>query len=146
MTYITPKSGRRSTSAGVWLLRAAFLSVLAWVADRLAFAQFQAYDDEGYLLVSVQQYLRGLPLYDQIYTQYGPAYYLWQEFLHGLLRVPLTHDATRAVTIVVLLACAMLNGAIVWLLTKRHLFAVLTTTVAFLHLTNLTFEPGHPQE
>jgi hypothetical protein len=34
----------------------------------------------------------------------------------------------------------------VWLLTKRQLHAVLGTIAAFLHLTQLTFEPGHPQE
>ena len=109
-------------------------------------SQFQDYDDEGYLLLTVQQFVRGLPLYDEVYTQYGPAYYLWQQVLHTLLGIPVTHDATRVVTVVVWLVCAALVGATVWLLTRRPLFTVIGTVAAFLHLTQLTYEPGHPQE
>jgi len=110
------------------------------------FAQFQDYDDEGYLLLTVQQFLRGLPVYDQVYTQYGPAYYLWQQLLHGVLGIPVTHDATRLVTLVIWLLCAALVGTIVRLLTKRPLLGAVATAGAFLHLTQLTYEPGHPQE
>jgi hypothetical protein len=151
MTQITTHAERRSNRAAVWLssrffATAVLLSALTWFGHRLVFAQFQDYDDEGYLLVTVQQFLRGLPLYDQVYTQYGPAYYLWQQVLHTLLGIPVTHDATRVVTLVVWLTCAVLVGAIVWLLTKRRLLTVLGTIAAFMHLTRMTLEPGHPQE
>jgi hypothetical protein len=146
MTYITTHPQLRSNRAAVWLWAVVLLSALAWLGHRLVFAQFQDYDDEGYLLLTVQQFLRGLPVYDEIYTQYGPAYYLWQQVLHTLLGIPVTHDATRVVTVVVWLVCAGLVGTIVWLLTKRPLLAAIGTAVAFLHLTQLTFEPGHPQE
>ena len=147
MTHITTHAERRSTRAAVWLSSRSFatavlLSALTWFGHRLVFAQFQDYDDEGYLLVTVQQFLRGLPLYDQVYTQYGPAYYLWQQVLHTLLGIPVTHDATRVVTLVVWLTCAVLVGAIVWLLTKRQLLTALGTIAAFMHLTRMTYEPG----
>ena len=146
MTHIAIHPERRSNRAAVWFSTAVLLCALSWFGHRLVFAQFQDYDDEGYLLVTVQQFLRGLPLYDQVYTQYGPAYYLWQQVLHTLLGIPVTHDATRVVTIVVWLTSAMLVGAIVWLLTKRPLLTVLGTIAAFMHLTQMTYEPGHPQE
>ena len=151
MTHITTHAERRSNRAAVWLSSRSFatavlLCALTWFGHRLVFAQFQDYDDEGYLLVTVQQFLRGLPLYDQVYTQYGPAYYLWQQVLHTLLGIPVTHDATRVVTLVVWLTCAVLVGAIVWLLTKRRLLTALGTIAAFMHLTRMTYEPGHPQE
>ncbi len=151
MTHITTHTERRSNRAAVWLssracATAVLLCALTWFGHRLVFAQFQDYDDEGYLLVTVQQFLRGLPLYDQVYTQYGPAYYLWQQVLHTLLGIPVTHDATRVVTLVVWLTCAVLVGAIVWLLTKRRLLTALGTIAAFMHLTRMTYEPGHPQE
>jgi hypothetical protein len=151
MTQITTHTERRSNRAAVWLssrscATAVLLCALTWFGHRLVFAQFQDYDDEGYLLVTVQQFLRGLPLYDQVYTQYGPAYYLWQQALHTLLGIPVTHDATRVVTLVVWLTCAVLVGAIVWLLTKRRLLTALGTVAAFMHLTRMTYEPGHPQE
>jgi hypothetical protein len=116
------------------------------MGHRLVFAQFQNYDDEGYLLVTVQQYLQGLPLYDDVYTQYGPVYYMWQWVLHRLLQIPLTHDATRVITLVVWLAGSALASVPVWLLTKHAVFTAIGVAVAFFHLTQLTFEPGHPQE
>ena len=151
MTHITTHPERRSNRAAVWLssrscATAVVLFALTWFGHRLVFAQFQDYDDEGYLLVTVQQFLQGLPLYDQVYTQYGPAYYLWQQILHTLLGIPVTHDATRVVTLVVWLTCGVLVGWIVWLLTKRQLLTALGTIAAFMHLTQMTYEPGHPQE
>src|SRR5262245_9546597 len=135
-----------SNKFGVWLSAARVLSVLAWIGHRLVFAQFQGYDDEGYLLVTVQQFLQGLLLYDDVYTQYGPAYYLWQQILHGIVGIPVTHDATRVITLVVWLGCSALAGIPVWLLTRRLLLTAIGTAIAFFHLTQLTFEPGHPQE
>jgi len=136
----------RWNRAAVWLSAAALLSALTWLGHRLVFSQFQSYDDEGYLLLTVQQFLDGRPLYDAVYTQYGPAYYLWQEFLHGPIGVPVTHDATRLVTVAIWVASSALIGFLVWLLTRRPLLTTIGTAVAFLHLTQLTFEPGHPQE
>ena len=146
MRDITTHTTLRSSRATVWVSAAILLCALAWLGHRLVFAQFQNYDDEGYLLLTVQQFLRGLPLYDEVYTQYGPAYYLWQQILHTLMGIPVTHDATRVVTVLVWLVSAVLVGTIVWLLTQRPLLTAIGTAVAFLHLTQLTFEPGHPQE
>ena len=146
MTHITTHPEPRSNRTAVWLFTAVLLCALAWVGHRLVFAQFQEYDDEGYLLVTVQQFLKGLPIYDQVYTQYGPAYYLWQQVLHTVIGIPVTHDATRLVTIGVWLTCAALVGSIVWFLTKRQVLTVLGTVAAFMHLAQLAFEPGHPQE
>jgi hypothetical protein len=146
MTQSTPYTEQRSNHAAVWLSAAVLLCALAWLGHRLVFAQFQEYDDEGYLLVTVQQFLKGLPIYDQVYTQYGPAYYLWQQVLHTVFGIPVTHDATRLVTIAVWLTCAVLVGSIVWFLTKRQVLTVIGTVAAFLHLVQLAFEPGHPQE
>jgi hypothetical protein len=146
MTHITTHPERRSNPALVWLSVAALLCALAWLGHRLVFAQFQDYDDEGYLLLTVQQFLRGRPIYDVVYTQYGPAYYLWQQGLHALMGIPVTHDATRVVTLIIWLACSALIGILVWLPTKRALLTAIATAFAFLHLSQLTFEPGHPQE
>jgi hypothetical protein len=146
MTQSTTYPEQRSNRAVVWMSAAVFLSGLAWLGHRLVFAQFQNYDDEGYLLVTVQQFLRGRAVYDEVYTQYGPAYYLWQQVLHAVIGIPVTHDATRVITVVIWLACAVLIGTLVWMLTKRLLLTVIATAFAFLHLSQLTFEPGHPQE
>ena len=112
MSDITTHVELRSNRTTVWLSAAVLLCALAWLGHRLVFAQFQNYDDEGYPLLTVQQFLRGLPLYDEVYTQYGPAYYLWQQILHTLMGIPVTHDATRVVTVLVWLVSAVLVGTI----------------------------------
>ena len=63
---ITTHAEPRWSRATVWLSAAVLLCALAWLGHRLVFAQFQDYDDEGYLLLTVQQFLHGLPLYDQV--------------------------------------------------------------------------------
>src|SRR5262245_64052464 len=60
------------------------------------FSGFQDYDDEGYLLISLRDYARGGVLYDQVYTQYGPAYYQLLTAVFGLFGLPFTHTAGRA--------------------------------------------------
>ena len=110
------------------------------------FSKVQAYDDEGYQLLTVRQFLDGLPLYDAVYTQYGPAYYLWEQALHQGLRIPLTHDATRLVTVAVWIGGSAASGLLVWLVTRRGLLTAFGTVLAFFHLAQMTFEPGHPQE
>ena len=39
---------------------------------------FEAYDDEGYLLLSLKHYLDGGHLYTDTFTNYGPFYYFVQ--------------------------------------------------------------------
>jgi hypothetical protein len=36
------------------------------------------YDDESYVMLSLQTFFQGQRLYEETYTQYGPAYYLIQ--------------------------------------------------------------------
>ena len=45
--------------------------------------------DEGYLMITIQSFLEGNPLYDSVFTQYGPFYYFYEWLVHGLLAVPL---------------------------------------------------------
>ena len=49
--------------------------VCVWASRFAAFNGFQPYDDEGYILLSLREYARGGVLYDEVYSQYGPAYF-----------------------------------------------------------------------
>jgi hypothetical protein len=55
------------------------VGVVALLAAPLVFhafyTTFQEYDDEGYLLISLRDYARGGILYDEVYSQYGPAHF-----------------------------------------------------------------------
>jgi hypothetical protein len=110
------------------------------------FSMFREYDDEGYLLETVRHVLDGQVLYDAVRTPYGPLYFLWQELLHSVLRVPLSNDAVRFVTLGFWLATAWMCAFAVWRLSRNVAMGALAFLVAFLHLKALANEPGHPQE
>lgn len=111
-----------------------------------AFSTFAEYDDEGYIMLSLDQYLEGHALYDEVYSQYGPAWYLLQSAVHGLTGLPVTHDITRAKTVLVWLLAAALAGLIAHRITGNRAVAMAAATLGVLHLDRLVLEPGHPQE
>lgn len=102
--------------------------------------------DEGYLMITVQSFLQGQPLYDVVFTQYGPVYYVYEWFLHQIFQVPLTHDATRWVCIVHWLGAAALLSVAGRIMTRSLLGGLLAFMQAVIHLSPLTREAGHPQE
>ncbi len=110
------------------------------------FSTFAEYDDEGYLMQSLASAHDGRPLYDETYTQYGPAYYLAHAAFFRVTGLPLTHDVTRLKTLVCWIALAALAAANVRALGGSWWACVLGFPVGFLHLDRLCLEPGHPQE
>lgn len=117
-----------------------------FAAHERLYSTFMEYDDEGYVLLTIQSYLSGQPLYDRTYTQYGPAFYLLEIALRGLTGLPLTHDATRLKTLVLWLLCSGLSAGVVYRLTRSPWLSLVGFGAAFLHLEKLVLEPGHPQE
>lgn len=130
------------SAAGVLLL----LPALGWAGFCQLFSSLARYDDEGYVLLSLRTYLAGHPLYDQTYSQYGPAYFALEGAWHRLLRMPVTHDVARWKTLAAWLLSALLAGGIVQRLTGRRWLALATIAAAWLHLDRLGLEPAHPQE
>ena len=110
------------------------------------FSIFPPYDDEGYLMMTVKQFTNGGVLYDEVYTQYGPAYYFYQWLLHALSGLPVTHDVTRLTTLIVWTLTAMLCGIFTFRLTRSTIFSAVSYILTFLILFRTVYEPGHPQE
>src|SRR5262249_26309773 len=108
------------------------------------FSTFSDYDDEGYFLISIAEFLRGRPIYDEVFTQYGPAYYLlaWLVFKPGV--TPLSHETMRFWTLFLWLACSGVNALLILRLQGGLLLAVLTQGLTFICLWALPGEPGHP--
>ena len=109
------------------------------------FTQFQVYDDEGYIMSSVKTFLGGQALYDRTFTQYGPFYYLVAGLFYRVSGLPVGHDVTRIVTIVLWVLAAVLLGAFVYRVTGSFALALATYLQAVLFCTGLIGEPGHPQ-
>lgn len=108
------------------------------------FTAFHVYDDEGFFLLSLRQYLQGGALYDHLFAQYGPAYFELVASVFRLLRLATTHTNGRAVTMVVWLASSLLCGIATQRLTRKLPLALCTQLLVFAQLQSLRNEPLHP--
>jgi hypothetical protein len=108
------------------------------------FSLFQPYDDEGYLLLSLKGHLEGHALYDEVFSQYGPFYYLFNGTLFRVVGLDVTHDAGRMVTLS-LWILATLAGAVAILLVTRSVLLAVSGQVLFIGaLSTVVNEPMHP--
>ncbi len=106
---------------------------------------FMPYDDEGFLLISYRNYLAGLRLYDDVFSQYGPWPYLYHQFVTTLLgHAPVTHTLGRALTLLHWVGAALLCGGLAWRLTRSQLAAGTTALLAFGLTWQMISEPSHP--
>src|SRR5204863_5141136 len=131
-----------------WLLAIAGTLVLiigVTYAFYFAFTRVPS-QDEGYLMISIQGFLEGNPLYDRVFTQYGPFFYIHQWFLRGVLHIPLTHDATRFLCMFHWVAASAVLGSVAWKMTRSTAAGVFVFMQGVLHLRNVANESGHPQE
>ena len=122
-----------------------FLAVAAAYAYFIIFSQ-KVGDDEGYLRVTLQSFFSGNPLYDSVFTQYGPFYYLYEWLLHTLFFLPITHDVTRLLCVIHWLIAALVLGAAGGVVMRSVLAGVFVFMQGIVHLTLIANEPGHPQE
>jgi hypothetical protein len=128
---------------GVTLVTA-LTGVLALAAFYYLFSSFQEYDDEGYVLITQKQFAAGYPLYDRLFSQYGPFFY-WVHWFLFRLGVPIGHDAAGWLTVFYWVTSALFAGLFVYRVT-RSLIACLVGEVALTAgLFMLAYEPGHPQ-
>lgn len=105
------------------------------------FSLFQLYDDEGYFLGTVRDYLSG----HFIYQLYGPFYY---ELVGGAFRVlglAVTTDNGRIFTLTLWLLGSLIGGLAVLGLTRNLWLGVAGQFLTFHAFSNFTFEPMHPQ-
>jgi hypothetical protein len=123
----------------------ALLAAAAYVYYGM-FTGFSAWDDDGYVLIGIRSLLQGHRLYDDIYSQYGPFYYLVHWIVYSLLRYPVTHDTERFIGVVFWLVSAILWARVVYQLTRSRIWA---GSAFFLAVKLLAFFPssaGHPEE
>jgi len=128
-----------------WVVSGAVVAAATVCAYFRIFSQFALYDDEGYIIQSIRSYLQGGRLFDDVFTQYGPAFYVAESFLHGTLRLPLTHDVERTLTIGVWVGAGACAGTATMRLTRSWIIGLCTFVGVFIHLTPIINEPAHPQ-
>ena len=121
------------------------LGVALSFAFHVVFARMLSLD-EGYLMITIRGFLDGHALYDPLFTQYGPAFYLYEWVARGLLHIPVTHDATRWLCLFHWLVASALLGLAGRRLTGSALAGLFIFAQSVVHLNELANEPGHPQE
>lgn len=138
---------KEATSFRLRVLPAAFLllasALVALFAYCTLFATFADYDDEGYVMLTIKFFNQGFPLYDDVYSQYGPFFYLVNWLIFRPTSLPITTDTIRFVTLSFWLATALISALVTWRLTHSWLLVLLVQLLVGLHL-NLADEPGHP--
>ncbi len=102
--------------------------------------------DEGIMMIGVRSFLEGHPLYDSVWTQYGPFYYGYEYLLHHLLSIPLTQDATRLLCLFHWGIASAILGLAGGIMTRSVFWGIFVFMQAVIHLTPIADYPGHPQE
>jgi hypothetical protein len=120
---------------------ALLVSRLAWYAF---FTGFQEYDDEGYLLISLRDYGRGGVLYDEVYSQYGPAYFQLVTSIFRATHLAYIHAHGRDLALGLVVATAILCAAVMWRLTGNLAITLASEVLIVLALLESRDEPLHP--
>jgi hypothetical protein len=108
------------------------------------FNGFKAYDDEGYFLITVTDYVSGHPLFTQALPIFGPFYSEIMGGLFKLLGLAPGHDNGRSLTLVVWLMASLAGGLASFWLTRNAWLGLAAEFVTFRALTALVSEPMHP--
>lgn len=132
-----------SSTRGWWAAALLLLATLAAIGYGMLFSHFAGYDDEGYILLSARDYFLHGGLYERVYSQYGPAYYVILDVLQRILG-PFDHTLARLLTLSLWLATAALCADLVRRETGSWTLTLFTGAATFLYLHHLTDEPFHP--
>ena len=123
---------------------ALLVAITACTGYWLLFTTFMAYDDEGYVLLSLRNFSLHGGLYDRVYSQYGPFPYLLYDGLHRLLGFEFTNTAGRWITLVNWTGAAAACAALVGRRTRSAIWAAFTFAGVFTYLWVMINEPVHP--
>jgi hypothetical protein len=125
---------------------ATFVIAAVLIAYWKTYTSFQAYDDEGYVLLSLREFLRLGGLYTHVYSQYGPLpYELWGA-VYSVFGSHVTPDNARVIVIVVWLLSALLVGAAAERVTGSLITGLIATVAAFAALGAIVNEVLIPDD
>ncbi len=118
-------------------------TVLAYLGYLRMFSEFNSYDDEGFMLLSLRSFIEGQPLYEKIVLHYGPFYF---EFfrLFAAAGVPFDLDSGRLTTLAVWLLVTLLIGVATLVFTRNLLLGAAAQVVSFAMSDAFVAEPMHP--
>jgi len=131
----------RGAGIGVLVMTGVLLSLTGFWR---MFGHFPGYDDEGYILYTVRAYLEHGNLYNGVYTQYGPGFYVLLEGVQSVLGVTIDHAFARWFTLVLWLGTAWVMGVVTKRATGSRAGAWFVWVTTFLYLHQFSEEAFHP--
>ena len=124
----------------------ALLVVLCLLAAYWAmFSQFAPYDDEGFFDYSLKLFVAGHPLYNSVFSEYGPFYYELFGGLFALIGHGVTTDAGRLIQLLLWVGASLSLGLASHRLTGRLALGVAAFATSFTLMNTLTNEPMHAE-
>ncbi len=123
---------------------AAVTLVTYLIAHPRMFTGFASYDDEGYMLIALKEFIRHGHLYNQVFSQYGPFYYEFWGGLFSLFGISVTHDAGRMVTLMAWVLSGLVAGVSVMRMCRSIILGLAVQILVFQGIGTLTTEPMHP--
>ena len=134
-------SRARGVRLGFGVLAFAALTLATYpIARYRIFTGWASYDDEGFLLIALKSFLNHGMLYDHI-AGYGPFYYGFWGGVFSIFDIPVNHNGSRTVTMVVWVLSSLLIGLSTWRMTASMLVGLATQMIVFMALTSLVVEP-----
>jgi hypothetical protein len=132
---------RRPVVVAAWCLTLALLGALGFT---LISTNYMIYDDEGYVLWSVRQFCEGKPLYTEVFSQYGPLFYLGYRALQAVTGVVFNHDTGRMLTLFYWVATCGVAGVLTQRLSRSLIAGLAVAGLTFCALGKNVNEPFHP--
>lgn len=136
-----------SGAGRIWAFRLGLIALTALVSLSIywqVFSLFMLYDDEGYVLHSLNTWAREGALYDQVFSQYGPLYYLLAGGAARLGGFEWTHDLSRIVTGLAWLATALASGLLATKLSGSRWGGAIGFAASNAFVGQMAHEPMHP--
>jgi hypothetical protein len=110
------------------------------------FSTFRNHDDEGNMLLSIKQFNEGRPLYDDVFSLYGPFSFLVKWGIANTIHRPIDHDIGRLICLAYWLGTSGACAGVLFHLTRSTVITTCGLLLVFRELSPIIDEPGHPQE
>lgn len=113
------------------------------IARYRMFTQFMNFDDEGYMLIHLKQFLDNGWRYDGA-NGYGIFYYEFWSAIYSILGMPVDNNSGRTVVMVVWILVSLLVGLASWRITRSIILGLAVQVSVFETMFSLIAEPMHP--